>query len=339
MWPVTDAKALNDAVKQLSARRETRKELPTRAEQRMAPEEVLEMAEKLRRELGKTARGILEQTRFGDVVDVGMVGEQADIALKVAFLAHGILDLTMTDPAGAVEQLTLLANAFGAKAMNKVLAALPADHFVPVTNAKADGSVVQFIEPADASRQLDVLKILLVLNAGQKYTWVLPGDDKKGVEDLRRSFLQWVEKLPESGLPNLELAKRFHVMTENDYARTKSGMNANTVVTVANRSAFGSTSFEDIAATALVVYQDQDRTGDADPAVHSTLVKLSHKVSSPRYRAVSDIMANAAEIFEDLPEIDARDLRRVAITNDSLRFVMDRIREEFRAMQQTAISA
>jgi len=343
MWPVTDAKALNDAVKQLFVSRETGKELPTRAEQRMAPEEVLEMAEKLRREigelLGETARGILEQTRFGDVVDVGMVGEQADIALKVAFLAHGILDLTMTDPAGAVEQLTLLANAFGAKAMNKVLAALPADHFVPVTNAKADGSVVQFIEPADASRQLDVLKILLVLNAGQKYTWVLPGDDKKGVEDLRRSFLQWVEKLPESGLPNLELAKRFHVMTENDYARTKSGMNANTVVTVANRSAFGSTSFEDIAATALVVYQDQDRTGDADPAVHSTLVKLSHKVSSPRYRAVSDIMANAAEIFEDLPEIDARDLRRVAITNDSLRFVMDRVREEFRAMQQTAISA
>jgi len=54
---------------------------------------------------------------------------------------------------------------------------------------------------------------------------------------------------------------------------------------------------------------------------------------------VSDIMANAAEIFEDLPEIDARDLRRVAITNDSLRFVMDRVREEFRAMQQTAISA
>jgi hypothetical protein len=286
--------------------------------------------------MNPVALDILVSTKFSNVTAADADKDMA-VELKVAFLVHGILELSWTDPAKAVRQMQTLANALGAEAMIKVLSSLPADHVLPVT--KEGGRLTLFLTPGKAKEQLAVIKVMLAFNAGIFIDVVIPGDNRQFAQDLKSEYDVWAKEIAGKDLRIPDIETRLTVRTEKDYSASRAGgVNANTLLAVMDRGAFNSRLFDGLSSKAMIVDLDYTASEEAYPAAYSGLVKLAQKVNRPQFKTLSDLMPKVAELLQDLPEF-VRGQGRIAITDYSLKVTLERVWQEFRAVLQTALSA
>ncbi len=313
--------------------------LPTKArsEVRVAIEETAKRLTEVVGNMDPETVDVLLRTHFSDV-KIADADKDMDVALKVAFLVHGILELNNSDPVEAARQMTVLANVLGAGAMQTILKALPKEHTLPVSDASVKSTVVFYVTQENYEQHLAVAKIMAVLNAGLTYIFV--GDNEVTVQKVTTESRKWVKEMSGRSIP--DLANRLQSSTEKLFNKTMApALQARTGVILAVADGFKATDFSVLAMRAPVVKLEYTGSERTNPAAHTGLVKFSREVAKTGKKMSELTEGLLAGILEKLPEFDQDAFKKgkIAITDNSLKSVVEKIWQEFQSIVQTAVAA
>jgi|GEM_PF-4948220 len=313
------------------------KENERRSEARGA-EEVWEFERMIEKKMDPADVEFLKENAFGDVL-VKDADSVKDVALRIAFIVHGILDLDRSDPAKAADQMTTLALALGANLTVAIKNALPQGHVLPVANTFA--REVRFVSGTSYGQFLEAVKVMLVLNPKYECNFVMPDTEAELVRANEEVLQQWARQ---EKLSAFNVSGRVRVMTEDAYMAQykRDQKKPNTVFSVSDidQKLFSKVKFKTLRNAYMFVDLSIDAQPETVSAATATQVKLALKIGSLS-RFVSSNPVLKAEMIRGLEGFDQKALQdgSFAITNESLRSVVTRIWQAFQAVVQTAIAA
>jgi len=281
---------------------------------------------------------VLKDRKIGDI-SLDKADTVTDVAVKIAFVVHGILELSVENPEEAADRMTALALALGANITAAIKKALPKDHVLPVSNSFARD--IRFVSGATYGQFVEAVKVMLLLNPKYECNFVMPDAEAESVRANTKAFEEWAS---EQKLATFNISGRIHMMVETDYMAQQAhdSKNPNTVFSVssADQNLFRKVRFEALRNAYMFVDLAIDARLETASAATATQIKLALKIGSiPRFASSNPVLR--AEMVRGLEGFDQNALQRgsIAITNESLKSVLVRIWQEFQSVAQTAIAA
>lgn len=323
-----------------SARSEVRKDLMPAEGQ---PRVLQDYAKAIEREISKQDPRVLRVLKNRTIREVSLdqADTIADVALKIAVIVRGNLDLHKSDPNRAADQMTALALAVGADITAAIKNALPEGHILPASDAIA--REVRFVSQSSYEQYLEAVKVMLILNPSYECTFVMPNGTQQQVTANQKKLSKWINK---EKLKDFAIKGRVRVMTESSYnaAVVKKGTKANTVFSVSRADQLSFMDIQGLRGNNLLVDLDIDQAQPGNVAAATAVqVKLAQKIAQ-KVGEAAEFSMDASTLPSLVGEIDGLDkntLRegKVAITDLSLKDVITRIWQEFQAIAATQVAA